>query len=170
MTLQQTNRTLLEQLLQVLAQINALDYKKELSVFENVSIGQHVRHILEFYKCLLVSTKDNLVDYDQRKRDLEIEQNLNYAVNQCQNIIELLDHHTSNNSIEVNIDLPNNQQFKVQSTFERELAYLLEHTIHHFAIIKIGVLHHFGYVVFPEGFGLAYSTQKHRNTQTIDID
>ncbi len=170
MNLQQTNRTLLEQLLQVLGQINASDYKKELSVFENVTIGQHVRHILEFYQCLLSLAKDNCVDYDKRKRDLEIEQNLNYAVHQCQNIIEILEKHTTNNIIEVNIDLPNNQQFKVESTFERELAYLLEHTIHHFAIIKIGVLHHFNYVIFPEGFGLAYSTQKHRNTQSIDIE
>jgi hypothetical protein len=48
----------------VLQQIKDSDYCRPLQIFDNGSIGKHVRHILEFYKCLIIANNNNIVDGD----------------------------------------------------------------------------------------------------------
>lgn len=165
-----TNQQLLSDLLLVLNQLKDSQYKMPLSVFEGVSIGQHVRHIIEFYQCVIRYNQDDIIDYDSRKRDLEIEQNLYYSRLQCEKLIEELVDFKPITFYKVVVNLPNDSHCVIETTFDRELAYLLEHTIHHFAIIKIGISNHFSHVIFPAGFGLAYSTQKHLALQKVEIE
>jgi hypothetical protein len=47
---------------------------------------------------------------------------------------------------------------EIPTSFNRELVYLIEHTIHHLAIIKIGLNEAFPTIEIPENFGVAYST------------
>jgi hypothetical protein len=44
----------------------------------------------------------------------------------------------------------------------REMVYLVEHSIHHYALIRIGLQENFPKIIIPENFGIAYSTIKHR--------
>ena len=44
-------------------------YAKPLNILTGRSIGQHIRHIIEFYHCLLSQANKSVVNYDLRKRD-----------------------------------------------------------------------------------------------------
>jgi len=49
----------------------------------------------------------------------------------------------------------------IPSNYYRELAYNLEHTIHHMALIRVGV-NEVSSIELPVEFGVAYSTVKYR--------
>ena len=49
----------------------------------------------------------------------------------------------------------------IKTNYYRELAYNLEHTIHHMALIRVGIAEVSSLSV-PENFGVAYSTLKFR--------
>jgi len=53
---------------------------------------------------------------------------------------------------------------KVDTTFNRELLYAIEHTVHHMAIIKIGMLLNYPNVTVPENFGVAESTIQYKTS------
>ncbi|MBK7681685.1 MAG: hypothetical protein IPJ26_04015 [Bacteroidetes bacterium] len=46
----------------------------------------------------------------------------------------------------------------VNSTYKRELAYNIEHAIHHMAIIKIAIENAYSDIVLDKAFGVAPST------------
>ena len=48
-------------------------YAKPLNILTGSSIGQHIRHIIEFYHCLLSQANKSVVNYDLRKRNSLIE-------------------------------------------------------------------------------------------------
>ena len=49
--------------------------------------------------------------------------------------------------------------FKVSTTYFREIVYNTEHTIHHLALIKVALLE-MNLQLVDENFGMAYSTLK----------
>jgi hypothetical protein len=51
----------------------------------------------------------------------------------------------------------------LDSNYYREVMYNLEHTIHHHALIKVGI-EHFTSLQLPESFGVAPSTMQYRET------
>ena len=53
---------------------------------------------------------------------------------------------------------------RINSSVERELAYNIEHAIHHMAIIKIAVNTVFPRVQLPQNFGVAYSTVRYQKS------
>ncbi|MFK7899334.1 MAG: hypothetical protein AB8B61_01115, partial [Cyclobacteriaceae bacterium] len=50
------------------------------------------------------------------------------------------------------------------SSVSRELIYVIEHTVHHMAILKMGAIINFPSVKFPENFGFAQSTIDYQST------
>lgn len=50
------------------------------------------------------------------------------------------------------------EQFAFESTFARELAFAVHHCIHHNALSRVLLRHHFPHVALPADFGLAPST------------
>ena len=158
MDLKSASRNVLDQLALVIEQINPGDYKNGLDTL-GASIGQHVRHILEFYLRLLKGSKTGVVNYDLRDRDLRIENDIQFALLTIQEIvdnIELID------SMDLRLELKygNNDESNIviDTNFNRELAYNIEHAIHHMAIIKNALKEFYGYVELPESFGIASST------------
>jgi hypothetical protein len=166
MNLQQTNQQILLQISEFIDSLEDNQFSANLSILSGNTVGKHLRHIIEFYQHLLASylTDQVIVDYDARRRDYKTETNRSYAKEQVERLIFQLE--KVNNNREMLLSFSLNEQGDKQhiaTTFHRELAYNLEHTIHHLAIIKIAVMSHFPEVQLDSHFGVAYSTIQYQN-------
>ncbi len=126
----------------------------------NATIGQHVRHIIELYQCLLVGYDNGTVNYDHRKRDYTIESNKLIAIQKMQ----LLHDQISLPDKKIVLEIPGTQNDSgviIESNFMRELWYNLEHTIHHMALIRVGI-NELTNIKVSATFGVAPSTIKYR--------
>lgn len=126
------------------------------------SIGQHTRHIIEFYECFSEGYKNGVVNYDSRRRNPLIETDPTVATNELQHVIHALGNITGESQFTVLAESFGEDLIEVPSSVSREVLYLLEHTIHHMAIIRLLVksccLDH----DLPKEFGVAYSTLRYR--------
>lgn len=68
------------QLKYIIDQLSKEQFSEKLELLNNSSIGQHVRHVLEFYICLSQGIKTGYVNYDNRVRNLSLETDPNYAI------------------------------------------------------------------------------------------
>ena len=68
-----SNIAVLKQLKDLLNQLSDKEYAQPLPIISQNTIGKHVRHILEFYTCLFTGIENKSIDYDARKRNLELE-------------------------------------------------------------------------------------------------
>lgn len=155
----------LEQIKLVLDKTSAVQYKAPLSILFKSSIGMHMRHIVEFYQCLMTAHMTGRVNYDARERNKRIESDLDYCKQTIDNIIVDL------NNIDENKDLALHGSQELGDTIcviptniFRELSYLIEHTIHHMAMIKMAYDHNFEDVEIHPHFGVAYSTIKYQES------
>jgi len=150
----------------ILFQINELDYTLPLSSLKNATIGKHVRHIIEFYQCLLFRNFESTVNYDCRKRNLLLEENLKYTEDIITEIIDKIELIHSNERLLL-ISEYDSQQIEMESSLFRELTYNIEHTVHHLAIIGIAIPVHLSYINLLENFGYADSTVKYSKSKTV---
>ncbi len=158
-----SSNTILNQLNDFVSQLDKEVYCKTLPLLSGNSLGKHIRHILELYQELFNGLPKGKISYDDRQRDILIEQNPKVAL---ELISELLQK-TGELSIEIDLNLGvdyGDEEVIVGSTLSRELAYNIEHAIHHMAIIQICVKHSFPAVQLSEDFGLAYSTIKYNKS------
>jgi hypothetical protein len=153
----------LEQLKDFLQQLKTEEYTQPLPVFSGSTLGMHTRHIVEFYQCLLQNSNEPEVNYDARKRNLQLENDVLFCCDTIQSIMQQLERLDKNEDkvLLAEIGFETNLT-KVASSISRELIYLLEHTIHHMAILKMGCIVSFPHIGFDEYFGLAYSTIKYK--------
>ncbi len=169
MNIKKASETVLLQLSDVINQIKPNDYVIPIKSLSNSTLGQHIRHTLEFFICLEESSISNVVNYDNRRRDIQIEENPVFALTTIQRIIQFiktspLDHTLK---LEINYDLEEDDILEIKSNYQRELVYNVEHAIHHMAILKIGLVEITPYIKLPEGFGVAVSTLRYRKQQTV---
>lgn len=161
-TISKISVEVLAQLKAHLVQLDATGYAQKLSVFNGASIGAHTRHIIEFYQCLLDGVASGVINYDARKRNLRVEQQLDYTLDLLDEVTyRLLNINVLNKKINV-IASYGEDVFSVPTSFEREEVYLIEHTIHHYALIRIGLNEHFPKVEIEPNFGYAHSTIQHQ--------
>ena len=132
----EVSKNILTQLSSALESLNNEEYTMPLDIFSGASTSQHVRHILEFYLCVLDSDKQN-VNFDVRKRDLSIEQNIHIAQEKIAAISNALDSLSKDTHLLLTASL-GGKSHTVQSSLLRELLYVVEHAVHHMAIIKMG--------------------------------
>jgi uncharacterized damage-inducible protein DinB len=166
MMIRDITKITLRQLSDILDQISDDDYGRKLEILGGSSFGQHVRHVIEFYQCLFSEMNNGTVNYDRRCRNLQLETEVAYAGNSISEIISELNSYEKHkvNMIHHIIEY-GGQVSEVTSSLERELIYLIEHSIHHFAIMNIALRHDFKGIVIPENFGVAYSTIKHKKEE-----
>ena len=129
------------------------------------SVGQHVRHTLEFYQCLFEGGES--VNYDERKRDILIESSAEHARVTIDSIIRRLEGVAKDFPLTLSADLPSasKEQLLVGSSLSRELLYVLEHSIHHMAVIRILIKDEEPGFVLEDSFGVAYSTLAYRSQE-----
>jgi hypothetical protein len=165
MTLVKTSIEIIDQLRGLLVQINAEDYSKELSVLSKNTIGKHVRHVLEFYECLQNGIVLKEINYDARQRNLKLESNPTYALEICDGLKALLEQNEADRPMRLLMDYGKSELASVDTTYYRELAYNIEHAVHHFAIIGIAVKNELQHIGLASNFGIAYSTVKYQESQ-----
>ena len=166
MDLRKATENILDQLLVVMNQIKAEDYTFH-SPLLNASISQHVRHILEFYICLFDGQETGTINYDKRKRDTRIENDIQFTVQFIQKLKEKIKSDMKNGDLILQIKYGNetDSDIELKTNFYRELSYNIEHTIHHLAIIKQSIIEHASYIDLPEHFGIASSTVRYSYTK-----
>ena len=164
MDLKITAKLVLDQLVAVLDQMKAEHYTLNILSL-NASVSQHIRHILEFYICLFEGLQTGMINYDKRKRDPRIENDKWFTLELIKEIKEKLSSHVDNNNLilELKYGDESEDNIRLSTNFYRELAYNIEHTIHHLAIIKQSIIEHFKYVELPDHFGIASSTVRYVN-------
>ncbi|MFV0304486.1 MAG: hypothetical protein ACK5IC_03260 [Moheibacter sp.] len=145
----------------LIQQLNQEQYSREFESLLHNSIGSHIRHSLELYECLVESDASEILNYDNRKRSSELEKNPFVALAKIHWIQESLDKLSLEKEIQMEQTLGDFKQ-KITSNFKRELLYNIEHTVHHMAIIRIGVQSFLPNLTFPSTFGIAYSTLLYR--------
>ena len=161
MTIQQSVHTIFNQLEDSLVQLSNQQYCQKIDTLSGASIGQHVRHAVEMLLCLQDGFSSGIVNYETRKRDMAMETSKETAINVMNKINSTL--HTENKSLvlQAGFDENNNELDKIPTNYFREIAYSLEHTIHHMALIKIGI-NEVSDTQLPDGYGVASSTIKYR--------
>ncbi|MFN8353996.1 MAG: DinB family protein [Spirosomataceae bacterium] len=163
--LQETNIDIIRQLINLLDTLPAGMYHLPLKSLHENSIGQHTRHIVEFYQCLLNGMSGQVVNYDARERNLRIETDKAYTSHLLAAIASQLEQATEDKPMVLEQAFGLEEPLTIPTYFSRELTYLIEHTIHHLAIIKIGLTESFPTVYIPAEFGVAHSTLKFRQQQ-----
>ncbi len=148
----------IEQFKNVLTQLASNDYTNPCEVLSNATIGQHTRHIIELYQCLINGYGGAMVCYDKRQRNKKIEEDIGFAVLQLNHIQETLE--KPNKEIQIVYEL-GDDEVCLKSNYFREVMYNLEHMIHHHALIKVGVID-MTTIQLSDSFGVAPSTIKYR--------
>jgi hypothetical protein len=164
MTLHQTADELLSQLHDIINQLEDGHFSEPLPVLNDSTIGQHIRHTIEFFLCLMDARVSLSINYDERKHDTLIEQDPKVASRVITSIQEFLSHEGDDFAmiLRANYSIVDGVDQEIPSSFYRELAYNIEHTIHHMALLKIGLKSNFEYVSLPRHFGVASSTVRHQ--------
>jgi len=155
----------LNQLKEVVNQLTDEQLQFPLLVLDGSTIGQHLRHILEFYICLCNSIESGKLNYDHRKRDAEIEVSVDKCIFMINMILQKL--HRNLNDIPMNLTADHSmddikKEISLSTTYYRELLYNIEHIVHHLAIIKIGLKSLASPIYIDDSVGVAMSTIRNR--------
>ncbi|MBC7450500.1 MAG: DinB family protein [Cytophagales bacterium] len=158
--------SLILQLEDVIDTLKQEEYAQSLPILSNSSIGQHTRHIIEFFQCLYSIGNSGTINYDLRERNKQIETNSAFTKAVLTQILSYLEETPEDLPVNIafNFSTEDDATIHTPSSLSRELAYNIEHCIHHMAIIKIGILYMLPQFQFPEHFGIAASTVKHQKT------
>lgn len=164
MQLQQAVNNVFVQLAETIRQLSPSQYAQPCTNLSNNTIGQHLRHIIELFQCLENGYPDAEVNYEKRKRDVQIETDRELALQLLHNIHGGLNRPDKQLTLHACYDDHSSEPIAIPTNYYREIAYNLEHTIHHMALIRVGI-REVSDIVLPEDFGVASSTVKHRREQ-----
>lgn len=161
MLLQQPIRHVFAQLSDTLFHLTDDEYQKPSTILFNATIGQHIRHIIELFQCLENGYREGIVNYEKRKRDSKIESDRSFAAQLLNEIYQQLDKPNKELLLEAEDYGDSPMVVALPTNYYREIAYNLEHTIHHMALIRVGVSE-VSSICLSNDFGVAYSTIKFR--------
>ncbi len=148
------------QLTHALSLLTPEQYGTKCTLLNGSTIGGHTRHIIELFQCLLNGYTNGVVNYEKRKRDTIIETNNKIACDLLSYISKAIDKENKHLRLEGCFTTTTNEEYTLDTNYYREVIYNLEHTIHHMALIRVGI-NALGNVTLPENFGVAPSTIKY---------
>lgn len=158
---------ILAQLTELVNQLAQHEYSKPIESLSHSSIGQHVRHTLEFFICLEQGFASGVINYDKRSHDKLIETDKFLALCALNKISEFVASNYQDNVLRLEVSYGFEQEafISVETNYLRELIYNIEHAVHHMAIIKIGVREVAPHINLPVDFGIASSTLRYKESQ-----
>jgi len=161
MELQKAVQQVFLQLTDSLNQLQPDQYIQSCKNLSGNTIGQHVRHIIEMFQCLDAGYLKGEVDYEKRKRDKKIETDKDFTIEILKEISRHISRENKNLFLLTYYDELQELPEKISTNYFREIAYNLEHTIHHMALIRVG-LRELGDMPVDDSYGVASSTLKYR--------
>jgi uncharacterized damage-inducible protein DinB len=152
----------LDALAEVVERVNDLDYLARPSSGVSGSVGAHVRHCVDHVAALLDRTADGVMTYDDPQRDTALERNRGLAAETLRGLavrVREMAPRTGDVPIALWTMLDRRgTRARVRTSLGRELVFVLQHTIHHEAVVAV-LLAGRGRGV-PGHFGLAPSTPR----------
>jgi uncharacterized damage-inducible protein DinB len=166
MQLKATGQAILNQVFELTSQLSDDEYAAELELLNDNTIGKHVRHIIEFFDLLISGSTGGIINYDRRKHEPTYETSVEAGMQKLRELMKALQDLSTGKEILLEVSYADSDEdpVKIKSSVERELAYNIEHAIHHMAIIKIAVQTVFPRVGLAENFGVAYSTVRYQKS------
>ena len=130
-----SNLKTLEQLSLILSELDDSSLANQTIKPYGSSIGSHIRHILDFYNCIL--SFDEGIDFTTRERDPNVETSCLAAKLYLETIVSKLKNfsYEKNANVVVKDDLGLGTVSMVY-TYDAVFAQANSHTIHHYAIIN----------------------------------
>jgi hypothetical protein len=151
--------TALNSLVDILEQLPGQNsYAETCTALSDASIGQHTRHIIELYQCLISGYPAGEINYDARKRNTLYENDIDAAVDAIKEI--QLSLHQPDKQVKIFCE-QEDHSVCIESNYYREVLYNLEHCIHHQALIKVALLS-IKDIHIADSFGVAPSTLQYR--------
>jgi hypothetical protein len=146
-----------------LQKISNAVYTEKNSILNEQSIGYHTRHVLEHLLCLLDQNSSGVINYDLRRRNAIIEEDTTQALEIIDQLLHDLPTVTFDNDLMIEVSFADNPDdyFYVKSSFERELIYNLEHTIHHNSLIMQVLNEKDSAVSMPDAFDVKPLIRRH---------
>jgi hypothetical protein len=161
MELQKAVYNVLLQLTGSLEQLNDVQYNHGCDQLSGNTVGQHVRHIIEMFQCLESGYQTGLIDYEKRERSRQLETDRLFAISVLHKISLQIQRDNKMLDLLISYENPTTNGERIETNYFREIAYNLEHAIHHMALIRIG-LREIGGIFVDDSFGVAASTLKFR--------
>jgi uncharacterized damage-inducible protein DinB len=138
-------------------------YGKPEPVVSSSGIGSHLRHCIDYFDRFLEGLAGGRLDYDQRKRDPLLETNRLHARRKLRSLASACRGLASCDRTELRVKQDCASETAdapwTASSVERELQFLMSHTVHHFALIAV-ILRLNG-LEPADGFGVAPSTLRY---------
>lgn len=165
MTIQSSFNAVLVQLEKSIIELTDEQYTQKIDTLFGASIGEHVRHVIELFVCLQDGYACGVVNYENRKRDIAIQTVREVALDLMGTIKTSFFVENRELLLQVGYSETSNELFTLSTNYFREIAFNIEHAIHHMALIRIGI-QEVSDLKVSEGYGVASSTLKFRKGQT----
>ena len=151
----------------LLERLDETVFTRPLPLFHGSTIGQHFRHILEFYTCLFDGALPAHVDYSKRKRNHALSENPRVALAVLDYIADTVKRQDEYQWLNIESEFSDDVVAHVQrpvymSSMGRELQYAFDHAVHHLAMIRMGLEVYFPEIQVNEDLGVAPSTLKYK--------
>lgn len=159
--------SLLHQLFDLVESLTPEQYARKPVGVVASSVGGHVRHNLDHVAALLRGLLTGEVNYDRRDRDTDVEHDRLAAMAEVlrleQELIEFPWHEVPHLVRLTGLVAPDRPPVTAVTSPDRELAFVVSHTIHHNAII--GIMAKLLGAEPPADFGYAPSTVAHQRSR-----
>lgn len=149
-----------------LAHVNHTEYSGQCELLPHGQTpGRHVRHILDHYLALSAAlSSDTDIDYEHRQRDRLVEADPQHALTLLHRVQQALAPQMQQGDRTLTVDYRTDDgNASVTTTLARELVFLTQHSIHHFALVEMLVVIQGG--AMPLGFGVNPSTRRYEALQ-----
>lgn len=166
-------REALQQLCMILHTTQAEQEKQANDIYQGSRLGNHVRHVVDHFEALRQGITSGVIDYNRRDRGNAIETSIVMGVTAIEDIVKILEpghslYNLPDSRLSVISEIDSQQTISQQfdSTLRRELLYLINHTIHHTAYIKLQLKNYA--IELPDDIGIAPGTATFLRNQRTD--
>lgn len=160
---------ILAQLTHLVNQLSEQDFIKPVNALGGATLGQHLRHTLEFFVCLENGLDTGVVNYDKRAHDKAMETGKRVALSVLYKVNAFIESNKIDKKLklEAMYDVNTETVVTIDTSYSRELVYNMEHAVHHMAIMKIGLREVAPYVKLAHNFGVAAATVRYRESTAV---